>query len=447
MALLFPLAFRLDHASDGDVQDVALHPSYRLLASALDGGGLLLHVYDSVEAASGSLQLWLGHSLRPFVGAAQPGCTAVCFVSGSGSAAGGSAVAGSAMGALVAADVETGRQAWADAGSGSGGGGGHASRIKAAAALGPHLLVTGDSRGVLKLWDLRRPRATATLEVPGGGITDICWVAGQDALLAASSSGLEGGLSTISLRSPQLLSSWEHHAPVHAVAALHSGRSVVCGDERGRWGLGRWGQLRGGGVAFRTGHGSEAVSALVQCDSTGIVSASRDGSLRACRIEEGPPVEVSSRAPVQAHAGGSRVRLAISGSGAFIASAAVGESTVQLWHTHLLFAQQASSAQGVASPLPKLTLRRDTAATAAAEAAAEAAAAERQQKSQQPGGQQQEEGLCIICMTDVATGGFAHAGTMHSGFCVECIRAEKARRPGKCPVCRERVDAYIERMF
>lgn len=143
---------------------------------------------------------------------------------------------------------------------------------------------------------------------------------------------------------------------------------------------------------------------------------------------------------------GSRVRLAASGSGAFVASAAVGENVVQLWHTHLLFAQQAGPLRGAASPLPKLTLRRDAAAAAAAEAAAEASA-QRRQQSPQPGGQQNEEGLCIICMTHEGTGGFAHAGTMHSGFCSLCIRAERAQRPGKCPVCREDVEAYVERVF
>lgn len=137
------------------------------------------------------------------------------------------------------------------------------------------------------------------------------------------------------------------------------------------------------------------------------------------------------------------MRLAASGSGAFVASAAVGDNVVQLWHTQLLFAQQASPARGAASPLPKLTLRRDTAASAAAEAAAE-----QRQQQHHPGGQPQEdEKLCIICMTDEATGGFAHAGTMHGGFCPACIRAERAQRPGRCPVCREQVEAYVERMF
>lgn len=135
------------------------------------------------------------------------------------------------------------------------------------------------------------------------------------------------------------------------------------------------------------------------------------------------------------------MRLAVSGSGAFVASAAVGENAVQLWHTHLLFAKQASPARGAASPLPKLTLRRETAAAAAAEAAAEA------QEQGQSGAQQEDEGLCIICMTNSATGGFAHAGTMHGGFCAACIRAEREQRPHRCPVCREQVDAYVEQMF
>lgn len=129
------------------MQDVAMHPSFRLLASALDDGDLLLHVYESPEGGSGSLQLWPGHSLRPFAGAAQPGCTVACFVSGSDSAAGGVAVAGSAAGALHAADVESGRQAWSHAGSGgTGAAGGHARRIKAAEPLDPHLLATGGGR-------------------------------------------------------------------------------------------------------------------------------------------------------------------------------------------------------------------------------------------------------------------------------------------------------------
>lgn len=52
------------------------------------------------------------------------------------------------------------------------------------------------------------------------------------------------------------------------------------------------------------GHGSDAaVSAIVQCDDTGLVSASADGSIRATRIE-GPPFEVAQRAAVQAHGGG-----------------------------------------------------------------------------------------------------------------------------------------------
>lgn len=122
---------------------MALHPSYRLLATALDDGSLLLHVYEPTDGGSSSLQLWAGHSLRPFAGAAQPDCTAACFVSGPGSGAGGAAVAGSAAGALHASGVETGQQAWAH-GGGGGGAGGHASRIKAMAVLGPHLLATGE---------------------------------------------------------------------------------------------------------------------------------------------------------------------------------------------------------------------------------------------------------------------------------------------------------------
>lgn len=65
-----------------------------------------------------------------------------------------------------------------------------------------------------------------------------------------------GSLCTLSQRqpsSPNLLSSFGHPSALHAVVTLHSGRSVVCGDDRGRYGLGRWGRLRDGEVAFKAG--------------------------------------------------------------------------------------------------------------------------------------------------------------------------------------------------
>lgn len=102
----------------------------------------------------------------------------------------------------------------------------------------------------------------------------------------------------------QLLSSWRHHSGVQAVCTLHGGRTIVCGDLRGKWGLARFGHMRGGdAVTFAKGHGREAVSALRQVEDTALLSASSDGTIRACRIE-GPPFEVAPMAAVQAHAGG-----------------------------------------------------------------------------------------------------------------------------------------------
>lgn len=147
------------------------------------------------------------------------------------------------------------------------------------------------------------------------------------------------------------------------------------------------------------------------------------------------------------------MRLALSGSGSFLASAAVGEPAVKLWRTQLLFdaapARQGASPLGASTPAAKASIRRGS---AAAEAAAEAAAAEAQQRRHQQDWVQdeaeaeEEEEACIVCMAEAACGGFAHGGSMHRGFCARCVRALRQRR-ARCPTCNQQVDAYIERIF
>ena len=112
------------------LQDVALSPTHRLLATALDSGALLLHVYD--DGPGGSLQLWQKRLLRPFGEqgrGAPPACTAARFI-------GGRLAAGGASGALWVGDVESGRAVWAQGGTGA--------RVKCMAALqAPQLLISG----------------------------------------------------------------------------------------------------------------------------------------------------------------------------------------------------------------------------------------------------------------------------------------------------------------
>lgn len=131
------------------MQDVTLSPTHRLLATALDSGALLLHVYD--DGPGGSLQLWQKRLLQPFgehSRGAAPGCTAARFV-GSRLAAGG------AGGALWVGDVESGRAVWSQGGTGA--------RVKCMAALQePQLLISGAP--CVGLW-LRAPAVFESLRV------------------------------------------------------------------------------------------------------------------------------------------------------------------------------------------------------------------------------------------------------------------------------------------
>lgn len=149
-------------------QDLALHPTHRLLATALESGTVQLHVYDD---ASGGLQLWPSHSLCPFALAQLPACTAIAFLAdslggaieaGSGGS-GGAVVVGSEAGALHAADTATGLQVWHHDGEHSGG-----ARVKCIAGLDAHTLASGGLGARRLQWhpSLCCTGATAVLHLP-----------------------------------------------------------------------------------------------------------------------------------------------------------------------------------------------------------------------------------------------------------------------------------------
>lgn len=146
------------------------------------------------------------------------------------------------------------------------------------------------------------------------------------------------------------------------------------------------------------------------------------------------------------------MRLALSGSGAYVASAAVGERSVKLWHTELLFnaAQQAQQGGGSPSLVAQMSLRRDREA-AAAGAGRNGAQPQRQQQAgagaSASAQEAREEQVCIVCMEAAGTGGFVHGGSMHGGYCGACVREIRRSRPGRCPTCNQAVQSYVERTF
>ncbi len=148
---------------------MALHPTHRLLASALDSGALQLHVYDACDGTgSTTLQLLPLHILVPSANSQQP-CTAACFLSNinsssdSNSNSHGWVAAGGAGGGVSVWDVETGAVIWSRENA-------HSSRVKCATAVGPQLLATGDCWGRVNIWDVRsRAAAAAGVQLPAGG--------------------------------------------------------------------------------------------------------------------------------------------------------------------------------------------------------------------------------------------------------------------------------------
>ncbi|KAL4436738.1 hypothetical protein ABPG75_003877 [Micractinium tetrahymenae] len=54
---------------------------------------------------------------------------------------------------------------------------------------------------------------------------------------------------------------------------------------------------------------------------------------------------------------------------------------------------------------------------------------------------------CVVCLDAPATAGVLHGDSVHKCLCKDCAAMLKADKIENCPMCREKVDAYIMRVF
>eukprot|EP01026_Neomeris_dumetosa_P062399 TRINITY_DN5902_c0_g2_i1.p3 TRINITY_DN5902_c0_g2~~TRINITY_DN5902_c0_g2_i1.p3 ORF type:complete len:139 (-),score=9.08 TRINITY_DN5902_c0_g2_i1:397-783(-) len=59
--------------------------------------------------------------------------------------------------------------------------------------------------------------------------------------------------------------------------------------------------------------------------------------------------------------------------------------------------------------------------------------------------QLEDEQLCIICMAEPKTVGFAHGETMHRCICLECSQRFEVGNP--CPICKQPIQLILKKVY
>jgi len=139
------------------------------------------------------------------------------------------------------------------------------------------VLATGDDGGAVKLWDLRKQGVVRSYEGNQGDfISDLCFVEGENTLLATSG---DGSLAVYDVRhnKPHAVSE-QLDDELLSIAVVKNNSKVICGSQDGILNIYSWGQWDDISDRF-PGHPS-SVDALVPIDDQLLITGSSDGLIR-----------------------------------------------------------------------------------------------------------------------------------------------------------------------
>ncbi|XP_078791837.1 WD repeat-containing protein 55 isoform X1 [Oryzias latipes] len=238
---------------------VALHPSRDVLVCGDVDGDVYAYAYSCTEGET--RELWSsGHHLKS--------CRQVRF-----SADGLKLFSVSRDKAVHQLDVERGQLVSRIRGA-------HAAAINSLLLVDENILATGDDRGTLKVWDMRKGEAFMDLKHHDDYISDIAVDQAKRILLTTSGDGTMG-VFNIKRRRFELLSEFQS-GDLTSVALMKRGKKVVCGSSEGTVYIFNWNGF--GATSDRFAVKAESVDCIVPITDSIMCTASMDGYIRAINL-------------------------------------------------------------------------------------------------------------------------------------------------------------------
>ncbi|CAJ1048296.1 WD repeat-containing protein 55 [Xyrichtys novacula] len=158
--------------------------------------------------------------------------------------------------------------------------GAHEAPINSLLLVDENILATGDDRGTLKVWDMRKGTAIMDLKHHEDYISDITVDQAKRILLTTSGDGTMG-VFNIKRRRFELLSE-SQSGDLTSVAIMKRGKKVVCGSSEGTIYIFNWNGF--GATSDRFAIKAESVECIVPVTDNIMCTAAMDGYIRAVNL-------------------------------------------------------------------------------------------------------------------------------------------------------------------
>ncbi|XP_070710384.1 WD repeat-containing protein 55 [Pempheris klunzingeri] len=158
--------------------------------------------------------------------------------------------------------------------------GAHGAPINSLLLVDENILATGDDKGTLKVWDMRKGSAIMDVKHHEDYISDIAVDQAKRILLTASGDGTMG-VFNIKRRRFELLSEYQS-GDLTSVALMKRGKKVVCGSSEGTIYIFNWNGF--GATSDRFATKAESVECIVPITDNIMCTASMDGHVRAVNL-------------------------------------------------------------------------------------------------------------------------------------------------------------------
>uniref|UniRef100_A0A672ZCW0 WD repeat-containing protein 55 n=1 Tax=Sphaeramia orbicularis TaxID=375764 RepID=A0A672ZCW0_9TELE len=158
--------------------------------------------------------------------------------------------------------------------------GAHAAPINSLLLVDENILATGDDKGTLKVWDMRKGTSIMDLKHHDDYISDIAVDQAKRILLTASGDGTLG-VFNIKRRRFELLSEYQS-GDLTSVALMKRGKKVVCGSSEGTIYIFNWNGF--GATSDRFAVKAESVDCIVPVTDSIMCTGSMDGYIRAINL-------------------------------------------------------------------------------------------------------------------------------------------------------------------
>nr|XP_034959403.1 WD repeat-containing protein 55 [Zootoca vivipara] len=289
-----------DISLEAAANTIAFHPCRDVLAAGDVDGDVYLYSYSCLEG--GNKELWSsGHHLKS--------CREVSF-----SHDGQKLFTVSKDKSIHILSVEEGRLVTRFSKA-------HNSALNSLLVIDEHLFATGDDRGELKVWDLRKGTSFMEMKQHEEYISGMA-VDGNKKLLLTTSGDGTMGVFNIRRRRFELLSE-PQNGDLSAIALMKRGKKVACGSSEGTIYLFNWDGF--GATSDRFALKAESIDCMVPVTESIVCTGCTDGVIRAVNIL--PNRVIGS---VGQHVGEPIEQLAKCHNGPFLASCA-HDQKVKFW--------------------------------------------------------------------------------------------------------------------